>query len=168
MPTWSNTRPRLPLRACLRREPTGFCRRSRVESEQPGSRLVSTGGGGKLVWAKRSGMTPERCRASADLLGQPNENALGASDVAEPIRVFVPNHFVDELRAMLPEPSQRLVEVVHGEHDTQVAQSVHRGVPVILGHSRREKSRELDPTVAVRHTHHGGLDALVAQSGNAP
>src|SRR5918996_6495609 len=88
------------------------------------------------------------CRASADLFGQSDENALGASDVAEPIRVFVPNHFVDELRAMLPEPSERVVEVVHGEHDTQVAQSVHRGVAVILGHRWREKARELDPAVA--------------------
>jgi hypothetical protein len=32
-------------------------------------------------------MTPERIRASADLLGQPDENALGALEVAEPIHV---------------------------------------------------------------------------------
>src|SRR5215212_11852743 len=67
-------------------------------------------------WITR--MPPERVRpASADLLGQSDEDALGASDVAEPIHVFVLHHFVDELRAMLAEPGQRIVEVVHGEHD---------------------------------------------------
>jgi hypothetical protein len=54
------------------------------------------------------------------------------------------------------------VDVVHGEHDAQVAQSVHRGVPVIGDHGRREKVRELGPAVAVGRAHHGNLDALVA------
>ena len=106
--------------------------------------------------------------SSADLLGQPDENALGASDVAEPIHVLVLDHFVDELRAVLAEPGERVVEVVHGEHDAEVAEGVHRGVPVIGDHRRREKSRELEPAVAVRRTHHGDLDALVAQSSDAP
>ena len=38
------------------------------------------------------------------MLGQPDEDPLGASDVAEPIHVFVLDHFVDELRAVLAEP----------------------------------------------------------------
>jgi hypothetical protein len=42
---------------------------------------------------------------SADLLGQPDQNALGASHVAEPIHVFVLDHFVDELRAVLAKPA---------------------------------------------------------------
>src|SRR6266571_3349788 len=109
-----------------------------------------------------------RLPASADLLGQPDQNALGASDVAEPIDVLVLNHLVDELRAVLAEPGQRVVEVVHGEHDAEVAESVYRGVPVIGDRRRREKARELDPAVAVRRTHHGDLDALVAQSSDAP
>src|SRR5438067_5813026 len=111
---------------------------------------------------------PARVWALSDLLGEPDENSLGASDVAEPIHVFVLDDFVDELRTVSAEPDQRIVEVVHGEHDTQVAQSVHWGVPVIGDHMRREKSREFDPAVAVRHTHHGDLDALVAQSSDAP
>ena len=69
--------------------------------------------------------------ASAESLGQPDEYALGASDVAEPIHVFVLDYFVDELRAVLPEPGERIVEVVHGEHDTQIAQRIYRGVSVI-------------------------------------
>ena len=47
------------------------------------------------------------------MFGQPDENALGASDVAEPIHVFVLNHLVDELRAVSAEPGERNVEVVH-------------------------------------------------------
>jgi hypothetical protein len=30
------------------------------------------------------------------------------------------------------------------------------------------RKREFDPAVAVRHTHHGDFDALVAQSSDAP
>jgi hypothetical protein len=67
----------------------------------------------------------------ADLLGQPDEDPLRASDVAEPIHVFVLDHFVDELRAASAEPGEGIAEAVHGEHDTQVAQSVHRCLPVI-------------------------------------
>jgi hypothetical protein len=107
-------------------------------------------------------------RVPADLLGQPDENALGASHVAEPIHVFVLDHFVDELRAVLAQSGQRIVEVVHGEHDAKIAEGVYRGVPVIGDHRRREKAREFDRAVAVRHTHHGDLDALVAQSSDAP
>src|ERR687887_545020 len=82
---------------------------------------------------------------SADLFCQPNQNALGAPHAAEAIHVFVLDHFVDELRAVLVEPGKRIVEVVHGEHDAEIAESVDRGVPVIGDHGRREKARELDP-----------------------
>ena len=101
--------------------------------------------------------------ASAEFFREPYEKTFGPANVAEPIRVFVLDHFVaDELRAVLTEPGERLVDVVHGEHDAQVAESVHRGVPVIGDHRRREKARELEPAVAVRRAHHGDLDALVA------
>jgi hypothetical protein len=59
----------------------------------------------------------------------------GAADVAEPIRLLVLNHFADELRAKLAEPGECLVDIVHGEHGAQVAESVHRSVSVI-GHDR--------------------------------
>src|SRR5262245_34415210 len=105
----------------------------------------------------------------ADLLGQPYKKSFGPADVAEPIRVLVLDHFAaDELRAVLTEPAERLVDVVHGEHDAEVTERVHRGVPVIGDRWRRQKLRELEPAVAVRRAHHGDLDALVAQSGDAP
>src|SRR6266511_3566526 len=106
--------------------------------------------------------------ALAELLGEPDEQSFGAADVAEPIRVLVLNHFANELRAALAEPGERLVDVVHGEHDAEVAESVHRGVPVIGDYRRGEKSRELEPAVAIGSDHHGDLDALEAQSGDAP
>ncbi|MEA2508625.1 MAG: hypothetical protein QOG21_707, partial [Actinomycetota bacterium] len=88
---------------------------------------------------------------SAEFLSEPDEKAFRPPDVAEPNRVFVLDHFAaDELRAVLTEPGKRLIDVVHGEHDAQVAESVHRGVPVIGDHRRREKARELEPAMAVR------------------
>ena len=51
------------------------------------------------------------------LLGEPDENSFGAPDVAEPIRVFVLDHFADERCAASAEPGERIVDVVHGEHD---------------------------------------------------
>ena len=39
---------------------------------------------------------------------------------------------------------------------------------MIGDHRRREKSRELEPAVVVWRAQHGDLNALVAQSGDAP
>ena len=53
-------------------------------------------------------------RLPPELLGEPDENSFGAPDVAEPIRVFVLDHFADELRAAFAEPGERIVDVLHG------------------------------------------------------
>src|SRR5918994_3764343 len=147
--------------------PAVATRGNRIHRRASDTRLATPNGECCCLCHVREGRL-SACRMSADLLGQPDENALGASDVAEPIYVFVLDYFVDELRAVSAEPGERIVEVVHGEHDAQVAQSVHRRVAVIGDHRWREKSREFDPAVAVRHTHHCALDALVAQSSDAP
>src|SRR5215217_1644883 len=52
-----------------------------------------------------------------ELLGKPDENSFGAPDVAEPIRIFVLDHFADDLRAAFTEAGERIVDVLHGEHD---------------------------------------------------
>ena len=57
------------------------------------------------------------CERSAELLGESDEKPFRPADVAEPIRVFILDHFAHELRAALAEPLKRLVDVVHGEHD---------------------------------------------------
>ena len=97
-----------------------------------------------VVFDRAISQMPARIWALADLLGEPDENALGASDVAEPIHVFVLDDFVDELRAVLAEPGQGFIEVVHGEHDAEVAEGVDRSVAVIGNRRRREKAREFD------------------------
>ena len=68
---------------------------------------------------------------------------------------------------MLAEPGQRIVEVVHREHDAEVAEGVDLRVPVI-GDRGGVRKRESSILPAVRQTHHGDFDALVAQSGDAP
>jgi hypothetical protein len=56
------------------------------------------------------------CR-SAEFFGEADEKSFGSPDVAEPIRVLILDHFADELRATFAESRERLVDVVHGEHD---------------------------------------------------
>src|SRR5690606_32331458 len=102
-----------------------------------------------------------------ELFGEPDENAFRTANVAEPVRVLVLDHFADELGAAFLEPGERIVYVLHGEHDAQVTESVHRGFAVVGDYRRREEAGQLEPAVTVRRTHHGNLDALVAQSGDA-
>src|SRR5437879_2448671 len=102
-----------------------------------------------------------------ELLGEPDENPFGTPDVAEPIHVLILDDFADELRAAFAQSGERIVDVLHGEHDAQVAESVHWGAAVIGDHTRREETGHLEPAVTVRRTHHGNLDAHVAQSSDA-
>src|SRR5436190_14754402 len=106
---------------------------------------------------------------SAKLLGEADEEPLRPPDVAEPVHVLVLDDLAaDELCTMLAEMRERLVDVVHGEHDAQIAERVHRCVAVIGDDGRLDESRELEPAVAVRRAHHGNLDVLVAESGDPP
>lgn len=107
-------------------------------------------------------------RFISKFLGQSNEQSFGAADVAEPIRVLVLNHCADKLCALFAKPRERLVNVAHGEHGAQVAESVHRGIPVIGDYGRSEKSREFESVVTIGSDHHSDLDALVAQPGDSP
>src|SRR6185295_5598077 len=102
-----------------------------------------------------------------ELLGERDENPFGPPDIAEPIHVFILDHFADELRAAFAESGERIVDVLHGEHDAQVAESVHWRAAVIGDHRRRDETGHLEPAVTVRRTHHGNLDAHVAQSSDA-
>ena len=54
---------------------------------------------------------------SAEFLGKSDEQPFRPADVAEPIHVFILDNLAHELRATLAEPLERLVDVVHGEHD---------------------------------------------------
>jgi hypothetical protein len=54
---------------------------------------------------------------SADLLGQRDDDPLGAADVAEPVAVLVLHHLSNELRAVGSQTGDSGVDVVDGEHD---------------------------------------------------
>jgi hypothetical protein len=54
-------------------------------------------------------------------LGESDEKPFRPADIAEPIRRFMLDYFAYELRAALVEAFKRLVDVVHGEHDAEVA-----------------------------------------------
>jgi len=58
---------------------------------------------------------------SAKFLGESDEKPFRSADVAEPIRVLILDNFAYELRAAVEKTSKRLVDVVHGEHDSEVA-----------------------------------------------
>jgi hypothetical protein len=55
--------------------------------------------------------------ASPELLGEPDEKPLGSANVAQPIRLLVLHKVADELRTVLLEPGERLVDIFDGEHD---------------------------------------------------
>jgi len=58
---------------------------------------------------------------SSEFLGESDEKPFRPADVAEPIRFFILDYFAYELCAALAELFKRLVDVVHGEHDAEVA-----------------------------------------------
>jgi hypothetical protein len=58
---------------------------------------------------------------SGKFLGESDEKPFRPADVAESIGVFIPDDIAYELRAALAEPFKRLVDVVHREHDAEVA-----------------------------------------------
>jgi hypothetical protein len=59
--------------------------------------------------------------SSTEFLREPDEKPFRPADVAEPISVFIPDYLAYELRSAFAEPLERLVDVVNGEHDAQVA-----------------------------------------------
>jgi len=58
---------------------------------------------------------------SAEFLGESDEKPFLPTNVAEAIRVFILDYFAYELRAALAELFKCLVDVVHGEHNAQIA-----------------------------------------------
>ena len=58
---------------------------------------------------------------SVEFLGEADEKPFRPADVAEPIRVLIPDYFAYQLGAALAKPVKRLVDVVNREHDAEVA-----------------------------------------------
>src|SRR5260221_11212319 len=93
-------------------------------------------------------------RLLPELLGEPDENPFGTPDVAEPIHVFILDQFADELRAAFAESGERIVDVLHGEHDAQEAERLHWGAAAIADPSRPDETGHPAPPVTVLRTQH--------------
>jgi hypothetical protein len=65
---------------------------------------------------------------SPERLGQPDQDALGSADVAEPIAVLVLNNLANDLRPVGKQTLEHGVDVVDREHDATEAQRIHRRV----------------------------------------
>jgi len=68
---------------------------------------------------------------SVRFLGEPDKDAFGPAQVAELVCLLVLHDLTDEFSAVLREPDECLVDVVDSEHGAEVAQRIHRSVPVI-------------------------------------
>src|SRR5947208_15528135 len=119
----------------------------------------------RLPPSKSSSSSAHAYHALAELLGKPDNDALGAADVAEPIRVLVLHHFADQFGAVGAQARDDDVDVIDGQRDAADPECVHRNV---LGPSsdrfRRVELVQLDPSVAVRSAHQreGSTDVLKA------
>ena len=58
---------------------------------------------------------------SAEFLGESDEKPFRPADIAEPIGVFILDYFAYQLCAAPAEPFKRIVDIVHGKHDAEVA-----------------------------------------------
>src|SRR5690606_35057220 len=145
---WSARTPAAPRAwTCTATSVSRPTRRWPSASTRPGSSTASS--------ARWRTCAPGR---SAELLGEPDEDPLGAADVAEPVRVAVAHHVADQLRAVAAQPGEDVVDVVDGEHDPADAERVHRGVGRRGAHGRGlAERRQLDPAVPVRGAQHRDL-----------
>src|ERR687895_1066874 len=105
---------------------------------------------------------PAPMEVSAELFGQSDDDALRATQEAEPVAVLVLRDLADEFGTVAAQAGNDVVDVIDGEHDAAYAQRVRRRV-LRLGSDRRRRVelRQLDPAVAVGGSQHGdvGTDA---------
>src|SRR5262245_24654853 len=104
----------------------------------------------------------------AELLGQSDDDALRASQEAEPVDILVLHDLANEFGAVAAEAGNVVVDVVDSEHDAAYAQRVRRRV-FRLGSDRRRRVelRQLNPAVAVRSPHHDDVGTDAVKSDNA-
>jgi hypothetical protein len=86
--------------------------------------------------------------ASADLLGERDEDALRATDITEPIAVLVLHQLAYQFGTVGAEPGNDIVDVFDGKHDATYAQRVRRGVVRLSAVSRRSPElRQLNTAI---------------------
>src|SRR3954462_4419157 len=86
---------------------------------------------------------------SAELLGQPDDDALRATQEAEPVAVLVLRNLADELATVAAQARNDVGHVVDSEHDAAYAQRVgRRAFGLGPDRLRRVELRQLDAAVA--------------------
>src|SRR3989440_7149609 len=97
--------------------------------------------------------------ASEELFGQRDDDARGASHVAESVLVLVLRHLADELGAVGAQASDSVVDAFDGEHDAPEAQRVRRcDRRFDLDQFWIAKLRQLEPPVPLWGPHHNDVD----------
>src|SRR5215208_5487329 len=104
----------------------------------------------------------------AELLGQSDDDPLGAADETEPVAVLVLRQLAEEFGAVGAQAGDDVLDVVDGEHDATDAQRVRRCVVRFTADRRRRvELRQLDPPVAVRDPHHDDVGTDAVESDGA-
>src|SRR2546421_8775345 len=95
---------------------------------------------------------------SAELLGQPDDDALRAAHEAEPVNVLVLRDLAHEFGTVAAQAGDDVVDIVDHEHDAAHAPRVRRRA-FRLGSDpgRAMGPRQLDPAVAVPGSHPGDV-----------
>src|SRR5262245_11160183 len=118
-------------------------------------------------------MTPSRLicsatmsfRISAELLGQSDDDALRATDVAQAVLVLVLHQLADEFGGVILQAGKYLLDVFNGEHDATYAERVRRCVSRLRADRHRlVEFHELKAAVAVRGPHHRNVDSGAVES----
>src|SRR5215470_6238113 len=105
--------------------------------------------------------------ALPELLGKRNDDALRAADVTESVHVLILDYFAYQLSAMGAQAPEDIINVIDGEHDATYAQRVHWCVLRLSSDRRRRVELvQLEPTVAVRGSHHRNLASNVFESND--
>src|SRR2546421_6520211 len=86
---------------------------------------------------------------SAELLGQSDDDALRATQEAEPVDLLVLRDLADEFGTVAAQAGNDVVDVVNREHDAAYGQRVRRCAFQLGSHRRRlVELRQLNPAVA--------------------
>src|SRR5919202_2414461 len=95
-------------------------------------------------------------RSMAKLLGQSDDDALRATQEAEPVAVLVLRDLADAFGTVAAQAGNDVVDVVDSEHDAAYAQRVRRRA-FRLGSDRRRRVelRQLNPAIASSGHHCG-------------
>src|SRR5215218_5337967 len=109
-------------------------------------------------------LTDYLAAASAQLLGQSDNDALRATQEAESVDVLVLRDLADEFGTVAAQAGNDVVQVIDSEHDAAHAQRVGRRALRLGSDGRRPvELRQLNPAVAVRGPHHGDVGTDVVE-----